>query len=109
MEVRVELLLGQGILGTGRWNRNQHEHLLIARVGDVPAPPELDASIYRETARRSTAASRNTSRPSLSSIDRAISRQYKVPKRWRDRAFPSTRPARPGWSAWGKEAIQEAA
>jgi N6-adenosine-specific RNA methylase IME4/ParB-like chromosome segregation protein Spo0J len=29
-------------IGPGRWNRNQHEHLLIAKIGNMPAPSPSD-------------------------------------------------------------------
>lgn len=85
---------------TGRWNRNQHEHLLIARIGNVPAPNPSDRlrSIYRE------ASKEHSRKPE--GFAAMIEQIYPdVPK---IELFRRGAP-RPGWSAWGHEAIQEAA
>lgn len=85
---------------TGRWNRNQHEHLLIARIGNVPAPNPSDRlrSIYRE------ASKEHSRKPE--GFAAMIEQIYPdVPK---IELFRRGAP-RAGWSAWGNQAIQEAA
>lgn len=83
---------------TGRWTRNQHELLLIARVGDVPAPDDLQASIYHDPARE------HSRKPEFFA---SLIEQY-FPNSQKIELFRRG-PARLGWSAWGFETIQEAA
>lgn len=86
--------------GPGRWNRNAHEHLLIARIGDVPAPLPADRvrSLYREP------ATEHSIKPDY--FAELIERQYpQLPKIELFRRGP----ARPGWAAWGNETVEHAA
>lgn len=81
-------------IGPGRWNRNQHEHLLIARIGDVPAP--LPAQ--RARSNYSEAATEHSAKPDY--FARLIETQFPtLPKIELFRRGPP----RPGWSAWGNE------
>lgn len=85
--------------GPGRWNRNTHEHLLIARIGDVPAPLPEDRvrSLYRET------AGEHSAKPDY--FAELIEKQY--PQLTKIELFRRG-PARPGWLAWGNEAEEAA-
>lgn len=81
-------------IGPGRWNRNQHEHLLIARIGDVPAPMPCD----RARSNYSEAATEHSAKPDY--FAELIERQFPtLPKIELFRRGPP----RPGWSAWGNE------
>lgn len=82
-------------IGPGRWNRNQHEHLLIARIGDVPAPLPAD----RMRSNYSEAATEHSAKPDH--FAQIIERQFPdLPKIELFRRGPP----RPGWDAWGNEA-----
>lgn len=86
--------------GPGRWNRNCHEHLLIARIGDVPAPLPADRerSLHRE------AATEHSAKPDYFAA--LIEGQY--PQLQKIELFRRG-PARPGWAAWGNQATGAAA
>jgi N6-adenosine-specific RNA methylase IME4 len=85
-------------IGTGYWNRNTHEHLLVGTRGNVPAPAP------------------GTQWPSA--IEAAVGRHSEKPEKFYELIegyFPNlpkielnARRSRPGWDAWGYEA-QEAA
>jgi N6-adenosine-specific RNA methylase IME4 len=82
-------------IGPGRWNRNQHEHLIIARIGDVPAPHPSQ----RARSNYSEAATEHSAKPEH--FSKLIESQYpQLPKIELFRRGP----ARPGWDAWGNEA-----
>jgi N6-adenosine-specific RNA methylase IME4 len=87
-------------VGTGYWNRNAHEHLLIGVKGDIPAPKP------------------GTQRPSL--IEGPVTTHSAKPGCFLEMIeeyFPTLPkielnrrgPARPGWDAWGNEVAKEAA
>jgi N6-adenosine-specific RNA methylase IME4/ParB-like chromosome segregation protein Spo0J len=79
--------------GLGYWVRNQHEHLLIARRGNLPTPRPSDrpASVL-------DAPRREHSRKPDDAYE-AIERMY--PELPKIELF--ARQARPGWAAWGNE------
>jgi N6-adenosine-specific RNA methylase IME4 len=86
-------------IGPGRWNRNQHEHLLIARIGDVPAPLPAD----RARSNYSEASTEHSAKPDY--FAELIERQFPtLPKIELFRRGP----ARPGWEAWGNESVDPA-
>lgn len=85
-------------IGPGRWNRNQHEHLLIAKIGSVPAP--LPAQRVRSN--YSEAATDHSVKPDY--FAQLIEQQFHdLPK---IELFRRGAP-RPGWDAWGNEAPAE--
>jgi N6-adenosine-specific RNA methylase IME4 len=77
----------------GRYIRQQHEHLLVARRGEFPTPPDKDrpSSIF-------SAPRRQHSRKPDEAYAR-IERMY--PDLPKIELFARSR--RPGWSAWGNE------
>lgn len=81
--------------GPGRWNRNCHEVLMIARIGDVPAPLPKDRvrSLYRE------AAGEHSAKPNY--FAELIEKQF--PHLSKIELFRRG-PARPNWAAWGNQA-----
>jgi N6-adenosine-specific RNA methylase IME4 len=81
--------------GTGYWNRNKHEHLLIGTRGKIPAPADGDQW------------------PSV--IDAPVGQHSEKPEKFLEMVeayFPTLPkielnrrgPARSGWDAWGNEA-----
>ncbi len=86
-------------IGPGRWNRNQHEHLLIARIGNVPAPlpSQRVRSNYTE------AREEHSAKPDY--FAKLIETQY--PQLSKIELFRRG-PAREGWDAWGNESEPEA-
>jgi N6-adenosine-specific RNA methylase IME4 len=81
-------------IGLGYWVRNQHELLLIARRGDIPAPlPENRAPSVIEAPRRE-----HSRKPD--EAYELIERMY--PELPKIELF--ARNARPGWDAWGNQA-----
>jgi N6-adenosine-specific RNA methylase IME4 len=84
-------------IGPGRWNRNQHEHLLIAKIGSMPAPLPAD----RVRSNYSEASTAHSAKPDY--FAELIERQY--PQLRKIELFRRG-PARPGWSAWGNESNQ---
>ena len=82
-------------IATGYWNRNRHEVLLIAKLGQVPQPLPEDrvASVYRE------ASTVHSAKPDY--FAELIERQFpSLPKIELFRRGP----ARLGWHVWGNEA-----
>jgi N6-adenosine-specific RNA methylase IME4 len=86
-------------IGTGYWNRNQHELLLIGTRGNFPAPlPErLESSVIK-------AARREHSRKPDEARD-LIKRMY--PDLPRIELFARER--HEGWNVWGNEVTEDAA
>lgn len=85
-------------VGTGYWNRNAHEHLLVGVKGNIPAPAP------------------GTQRPSL--IEGHVGKHSAKPEAFLEmieQYFPNLPkielnrrgPARKGWQAWGNEAGEE--
>ena len=84
-------------IGTGYWNRNRHEHLLIGTRGKIPAPAmgeQFDSSIEAPVGEHSA-------KPEVF---------YQIIEAY----FPTlpkielnARVARPGWVRWGYEAPEE--
>jgi N6-adenosine-specific RNA methylase IME4 len=84
-------------IGTGYWNRNQHEHLLLGTSGNPPAPaagtqwPSLIEAPVREHSRKPDQA--------YAIIESYFPHLPKIELFCRGQA-------RPGWSAWGNEACE---
>ncbi len=85
-------------IGTGYWNRNKHEVLLLAVRGDVPCPAPgqqwyslLEAPVGAHSAKPDCF---------LSMIEAYFPRVPKIELNRRG-------PPRPGWDAWGNEATVE--
>jgi N6-adenosine-specific RNA methylase IME4 len=82
-------------IGTGYWNRNRHEILLLGIRGNVPcpAPGEQWESLF------SIAATEHSAKPEhfLEMIEAYFPTMPKIELNRRG-------PPRPGWSAWGYEA-----
>jgi N6-adenosine-specific RNA methylase IME4 len=79
--------------GLGFWNRNQHEHLLIATRGNFPAPRPGDC-------------------PVIQSLRREHSRKPDETYELIERMYPElpkielfARGMRKGWAAWGNQAL----
>lgn len=87
-------------MGLGYWNRNQHEHLLVAKIGSVPAPlpPERQSSVFREIAGDHSAKPKH--------FAQLIEKHFPcVPKiELFCRGLPQE-----GWTTWGNQAIARAA
>jgi N6-adenosine-specific RNA methylase IME4 len=87
---------GKDRAGTGHWNRNKHEHLLIGVRGSVPAPApgtQWDSLIL-------AAAGEHSAKPERF-LDMIEGYFPSLPKIELNRRGPP----RPGWWAWGNEAI----
>jgi len=86
------------VAGTGFWGRDRHEMLLIGRRGDVaaPLPGSQPETVYREK------KGRHSAKPEF--FAETIERLY--PGIARLELFCRT--PRPGWDAWGFEAVPEA-
>jgi N6-adenosine-specific RNA methylase IME4 len=93
-EYVAEFIWDKEKIGLGSWVRGQHEHLLIARRGNMPCPLPANrpASIIR--ARR-----REHSRKPDEAYE-LIERMY--PDLPKIELF--AREARPGWACWGNQA-----
>lgn len=84
-------------VGTGYWNRNRHEHLLVGTRGKIPAPAmgeQFDSSIEAPVAEHSAKPEKfyeiiETYFPTLPKIEL------------------NARVARPGWVRWGYEAPEQ--
>lgn len=84
-------------IGTGYWNRNRHEHLLVGTRGNVPAPAMGDQF--------------------ESSIEAPVGEHSAKPEKFYEiieAYFPTlpkielnARVARPGWARWGYEAPEQ--
>lgn len=87
-------------MGLGYWTRNQHEVLLLAKIGNVPAPlpPERQSSVHREIAGDHSAKPKH--------FAKLIQKHYPdVPKiELFCRGMPSE-----GFDAWGNQATARAA
>jgi N6-adenosine-specific RNA methylase IME4 len=81
--------------GTGYWNRNRHELLLVGTRGNVPAPAPgtQSPSVYSEP------GGEHSAKPEyfLLMIEKHFPNLPKIELNRRG-------PARPGWDAWGNEA-----
>lgn len=86
-------------LSTGYWTRNQHELLLVATRGKVPAPApgEQWPSVIQAP------VTEHSAKPGI--FLEMIERSFPLPRIELFRRGP----ARPGWDAWGNEAQEEAA
>lgn len=82
-------------IGPGRWNRNQHEHLLIAKIGNVPAP----LPSQRVRSNFTEARGEHSAKPDY--FAKLIETQF--PQLPKIELFRRGAP-RPGWDAWGNEA-----
>ena len=81
--------------GTGYWNHNEHELLLVGTRGNVPAPApgtQWSSVINAPVGKHSAKPER-----SLEMVEAYFSSLPKIELNRRD-------PARPGWDAWGNEA-----
>jgi N6-adenosine-specific RNA methylase IME4 len=81
--------------GTGYWNRNQHELLLVGTRGDVPAPAPGTQESSVITAPRGEHSEKPEA--ALKLIEAYFPNLPKIELNRRG-------PARPGWDAWGNEA-----
>ena len=96
---RTEMVWVKDKIGLGEWVRHQHEVLLIGRRGAFPPPPTAVRSPSVVTASRG----KHSEKPAI--FAEMIERWYPaLPKIELFRRGA----ARPGWSAWGNEARQEA-
>jgi N6-adenosine-specific RNA methylase IME4 len=96
-EYRSHFVWAKNRVGMGRWNRNQHELLLIGARGDVPCPaPGTQFSSLIEAP-----IGRHSEKPSIfrEMIERAFPNAPKLELFARGLAAP-------GWTTWGNEAIQ---
>ena len=85
---------GKDKIGTGHWNRNKHEILLIGIKGEVPCPApgtQWDSLLIAE-------AGEHSAKPELflEMIDAYYPTLPKIELNRRGRP-------RPGWDAWGNE------
>ena len=82
-------------IGLGRWTRNRHEHLLLGRKGDFPAPEleDLPDSVVE------AARGRHSEKPAY--VRELIERMY--PHASKVELFARAKPP-PGWVFWGNEA-----
>ena len=82
-------------IGTGYWNRNAHEHLLIGVRGNIPAPApgtQWDSVVE-------AAVGEHSAKPPI--FLEMVEEYYpNLPKIELNRRGP----VRPGWDAWGNEA-----
>ncbi len=83
-------------IGTGYWNRNKHELLLIGTKGDIPAPAMGDQS----ASAIESPVGAHSAKPEefLQIIEDYFPTLPKIELNRRGEA-------RPGWSAWGNEAL----
>lgn len=81
-------------IGTGYWNRNQHEHLLIGTRGRVPAP----AMGSQWSSLQSHPVAKHSAKPEAF-LDMIETYFPTLPKIELNRRGP----ARRGWDAWGNE------
>ena len=86
---------GKDRAGTGHWNRNRHEHLLIGVKGNIPAPApgtQWESLIMAAVGEHSAKPERF-----LEMIEAYFPTLPKIELNRRG-------PPRPGWHAWGNEA-----
>lgn len=94
-DYRSNFVWAKDRIGTGYWNRNKHEHLLIGVRGSIPAPAmgtQWDSLIEAAVGEHSTKPERF-----LQLIEAYFPTLPKIELNRRG-------PARPGWDAWGNEA-----
>jgi N6-adenosine-specific RNA methylase IME4 len=98
-DYRTGLVWVKHAMGMGNYVRQKHEHLLIARRGEIPMPRDADrpASVFE-------APRREHSRKPDQAYE-LIERMY--PELPKIELF--ARHARPGWAAWGNEIMTRAA
>jgi N6-adenosine-specific RNA methylase IME4 len=93
-------------MGLGQWSRVEHEHLLLARRGDVKVPPAAGrhrSVIFAPRGRHSekpAAAWQVIENTSTHALLHVADRE----KRALRRLEMFARTTRPGWTAWGDEA-----
>jgi N6-adenosine-specific RNA methylase IME4 len=99
-DYRSNFVWAKDRLGTGYWNRNVHEHLLLGVKGHVPCPApgeQWESLLHAPTGAHSQ-------KPEL--FLELVEHYFpKLPKIELNRRGP----ARPGWDAWGNEAGECAA
>jgi N6-adenosine-specific RNA methylase IME4 len=96
---RSQFIWLKPVAGTGYWNRNRHEHLLVGTRGDVPAPApgeQFDSVISAPSGRHSEKP------PAFAEMIEEM-----FPSLPRLEMF--ARGPRPGWDVWGNEAWEELA
>lgn len=95
-EYRTGMVWAKDKIGMGYYVRNQHEHLLICKRGDMPHPPESARCSSLVTAPRLG----HSAKPAIfyDLIDRMYSGLRKI------ELF--SRSSRKGWAAWGNQAAE---
>lgn len=99
-DYKSNFVWGKDRIGTGYWNRNKHEHLLVGVKGSIPAPAmgtQADSLIMAAVGEHSAKPDRF-----LELIETYFPTMPKIELNRRGAA-------RPGWAAWGNEASAEAA
>jgi N6-adenosine-specific RNA methylase IME4 len=97
-DYRTGLVWVKHAIGMGNYVRQKHEHLLIARRGEIPMPATADRPVSVFEAPR-----REHSRKPEASYEMIEAMYPSLP-----RIELFARHARPGWAAWGNE-VREAA
>jgi N6-adenosine-specific RNA methylase IME4 len=95
-EYRTHLVWAKDTMGLGAWARSQHELLLIGRRGEFPPPPES----MRPPSLVHAPKGQHSAKPEkfLELIERWYPDAPKIELFRRG-------PARPGWKAWGNQAL----
>jgi N6-adenosine-specific RNA methylase IME4 len=99
-EYRTHAVWVKDKIGLGQWARQQHEVLIIARRGEFPPPPES----MRVSSVIMAPLGDHSEKPEL--IAEMIERWY--PDAAKVELFRRG-PPRPGWRAWGNQALDEVA
>lgn len=98
-EYRTHFVWDKDRAGTGYWNRNKHELLLIGTRGDIPAPAP-------GTQWNSVVAARWPGEHSAKPIEfhQLVEAYYPTARKLEMFARDRIRPPRDGWDTWGNEA-----
>jgi len=99
-EYKSNYVWGKDKVGMGRWNRSKHEILLVGTRGKIPCP----APGTQWESLQSAPVGEHSAKPEL--FAEMIEQYYPtIPKIELNRRGP----ARPGWEAWGAEAVESEA
>ena len=98
-EYRTHFVWDKDRAGTGYWNRNKHELLLIGTRGDIPAPAP-------GTQWNSVVAARWPGEHSAKPVEfhQLVEAYYPTARKLEMFARDRIRPPRDGWDTWGNEA-----